>query len=423
MSNNSNIKHLLQNVEGIIKHHDELRKMKGEDFNIFYVLKIHKDEERTHSRFIAELLNPNGRHHFSTKFLDLFLEVISHSNETDKNYIHKNNFIVSPKATVVVEEYISKVDLENGTGGSIDIYLKDEKGNSISIENKIYAGDQPKQLIRYHNHNKENSTLYYLTLDNTKKVSEKSIKHNDNNGNIITLTENKDYFPITYKDHIRSWLKLCLKEAAEQPILRETIRQYIILIKKLTHTMTDQEKYELAKIFIKNLDAANKVADSFYTIINEYQDKLRTAVFDKLNQSDLKNEFKIKKGNDIHSKVAQIWLSPDVRNCKIRYGIETFNGNGKNNDGNLFIGIYDKHQEGIQLENTTSLRERWPHYKELLFEGKNINLMNEEILRMIIEKDSEKFNKVVDAIFDQTIEFIGKTKDLVFNYCNKNSEI
>ena len=48
-------------------------------------------------------------------------------------------------------------------GGRADIVVKDGKGHTIIIENKIYAGDQAKQMQRYRNSDAK-AHLFYLTL-------------------------------------------------------------------------------------------------------------------------------------------------------------------------------------------------------------------------------------------------------------------
>jgi hypothetical protein len=145
------IKPLLKSTSTLIKHHKQLTKLKGESFNVFSILQMERAENKTHSNFIAELLNPNGSHLMGNVFLKLFLKAIE--DET----------LDSTSTTVHLEYPIGLVDLDNETGGRIDILLKDQSGKTISIENKIEAIDQPKQILRYTNFNKSNNKVYYLT--------------------------------------------------------------------------------------------------------------------------------------------------------------------------------------------------------------------------------------------------------------------
>jgi hypothetical protein len=63
---------LLKEVELLQKHQKEIEIIKGETFNIFSILGVESKENKTHSSFIAELLNPNGSHYMNAVFLEAF---------------------------------------------------------------------------------------------------------------------------------------------------------------------------------------------------------------------------------------------------------------------------------------------------------------------------------------------------------------
>jgi hypothetical protein len=54
----NNIKQLLSNTKTVIDQHKAIEKSKGENFNVFTILKMERKENGTHSAFLAELLNP-----------------------------------------------------------------------------------------------------------------------------------------------------------------------------------------------------------------------------------------------------------------------------------------------------------------------------------------------------------------------------
>jgi hypothetical protein len=162
--NMDKIENLLQQVSIIQKKYDEIAKITGENFNIFSIMRAETDEVRTHSRIIAELLNPKGLHSQGSIFLKLFFEEVKDLNDILENFDYDN-------AQVVVEEHTGRIDEDYSEGGFIDIILKDSK-NQVVIENKINAGDQKGQLLRYKN-KYPNCKLLYLTLDG-KKPNESS---------------------------------------------------------------------------------------------------------------------------------------------------------------------------------------------------------------------------------------------------------
>jgi hypothetical protein len=249
---------LLKGVSNIAARHNELKKLRGENFNIFSILNMESKENATHSAFLGELLNPKGSHLFGTVFLRLFLESVGYADALVS--LH-SQLLKHPEkcelelntAVLKLEQHVGGIDKTKKTGGRIDIYLSDNKGNSISIENKIYAGDQHAQIERYVNHNKAKNRVYYLTLwgGDASKESKGLTKDGIN------------YHRISYRDTIVTWLDLCMKEAADQPILRESIKQYILLIKKLTNQLTNNTMAkEVRDLIAKDYLAANVIANN-----------------------------------------------------------------------------------------------------------------------------------------------------------------
>jgi hypothetical protein len=225
----------------IWEKNEEIKKLTNERFNIFSVLRKDHDEEKLHSVFLAELLSPKGSHGLSTQFLTLFIEIVN------QKYAGEFSFDASD-AKVICEKHV-------GENGRIDIYVKSGK-QLLLIENKIYAGDQNRQLIRYHNHMEGNdgSVLLYLTLDG----------HSPSKDSKGELKEGEDFYCISYKADILPWLESCLKEAVEVPAVRETIKQYINLIKKLTGGLMNQQlEKEITEIIKENIEIARVIKNNF----------------------------------------------------------------------------------------------------------------------------------------------------------------
>lgn len=131
---------------------------KNESFNLFKVLRGSSDEVRLHSRFIAELLDPKGSHGLGIEFLSYFVSEI----------LGQKNFDV--ESAFVQKEW-----------NDIDILIRNQQGQAIIIENKIYAEDQDNQLNRYFNivndlkFEAKNINIIYLTLDG-RNASKQSLE-------------------------------------------------------------------------------------------------------------------------------------------------------------------------------------------------------------------------------------------------------
>lgn len=252
----STVKSIINRAATINKYYSKIAEITGDNYNIFRILKVDTSEVRLHSAFLANLLDVKGSHGQGEIFLNIFVTIFK-----------IENFDIS-KARTRIEEYAGKKTEEEG--GRIDIIISSE-GRNIIIENKIYAPDQDNQLLRYSKY--PNLTLFYLTLYGNN-ASEKSIGKNSN----------VEYTPISYAIDIINWLEQCKKETVNQPILRETITQYMNLIKSLTNQSTNQQmKEDIVDIVLesdlnlKGFFELSKVNESIYKKILK---KLETDIKD-----------------------------------------------------------------------------------------------------------------------------------------------
>lgn len=248
----------------------------GDYFNVFNTLGLWSDEVRLHSAFLAELLNPNGSHGLKDALLKEFLAVIG----LNKDYISncKSN---------IVERYIG--ERTESTGGRIDIILEDGE-HAVIIENKIYAIDQHHQLLRYNNYGKQHFPkgfkLIYLTLD-----GHEASKDSLGNGEM-------DYHCISYDEHILHWLSQCVMLAYDKPLARETISQYITLIKQITgQDMNKDSSDKIVNLAINNIEAVVALMDNRAEISNRLRNEF---VFKPLGKfaSQMGLFFEVKKGNE-----------------------------------------------------------------------------------------------------------------------------
>lgn len=131
------LQNFLTQISAIIRQYSKIAELTGENFNVFNILGLTTNEVRTHSAFIAELLNPNGSHGKKDTFLSLFLQQMEIKD------------FYSEDARVVVEKHVGFISSDTTEGGNIDIIAIDKDNRAVIIENKIYAPDQPSQLLRF----------------------------------------------------------------------------------------------------------------------------------------------------------------------------------------------------------------------------------------------------------------------------------
>jgi hypothetical protein len=338
----NDIINILNQVRIVSQKIKEQRKEKferGESFNIFNDLGFMSDEVHLHSMFLANLLNPKGSHGQRGKFLEAFLKMLQKSFPAiSADSLELDTAI----ASVEVEKYIGRQT--DSEGGRIDIYLTDGK-HSIIIENKIYAGDQHHQMLRYWNYGmsqKGNDTeksfvLIYLTLDGcspSKDSLGEDLKEND----IVCLS---------YKSDIRGWLDRCVELASRTPLVRETINQYISTIDILTNNVMEDNK-ELLDILSKeeNLDAIYDIANNKNIVVNRF---INEVFIPKLR--DLAESKGLTMGdNCTENWMEESWAGASFYNSKWKYLKLAFEFEHKGL-GFLIFGFRPKNEDGVKRED------------------------------------------------------------------------
>ena len=195
-----NVEILFKEISLLQNKYNELNKKEAHSFNIFSLLLKSDDEVNLHTKFIYELLNPKGSHAQGRLFLDLFLKEL------------------------LLDTPLNRVDVFREKH-NIDILLK-STDYAIIIENKIHTQDHSSQLSRYwktvkkQGYKKSNIHMIYLTLFGEQPLEERVRDR---------------VLCISYKNEINSWLEQCIETIEHIPLLRETLVQYLRLVKELTH--------------------------------------------------------------------------------------------------------------------------------------------------------------------------------------------
>jgi hypothetical protein len=341
-------------------------------------------------------------------FLLLFQQVINHTgiikNETTKAI---KPFLWNKKVKVSKEKYIGKKDDKEKTGGRIDIFLEDESHNMICIENKIHAGDQEFQIKRYCSYKTVKNTVYYLTLSG-EEPSEYSREE---------LNSDENYILISYKEHIHDWLELCLKEVVNFTNLRETINQYILLIKKLTYTLNKEQQAELTKLMLDNFEGSKYISENYDRVLNQIRNNFRKQLIEKLQTSLDAKKYLVNEGASIQNKYSQIWISlikqPEP---EFQIGIESFSGRG-NLNGNLFVGIYNPKNaiEIAELLDENKLSNVWRQSRFIKTESNNkVNLSNEYWMKVLADKNSSEYKRLIEKCEKDVISFIQEYEPKLF---------
>lgn len=356
----------------------EERNRKGENYNLFSILSIERYELK-HSALIANLLDPKGSHGCGDAFLRAFFEIAL----KERTYPFEDCTL--PHS--YTEYYTGPIS--GDTGGRIDILVKSSRYGLI-IENKIYAGDQDKQLTRYDNYGKETFgadryLLVYLTLYGYDASKESTATKN---------AEEVGYFRLSYAEDILRWLEQCVQLADNKPLVRESLNQYIRTIKQLTYQDMNLENIQtiidlavdhpevVATLSSKRDAIAQGIRKKYiFAKLKEYADQ-KGWLYDDSESSYNEEEPKIrfrKEGWD-----GSIIISADSENKKSNYGWWM----------NLWIGIDSKVTGAKKLACLEKQSPEYPMGWEYLttpnwYSAENFPAMKTSVAQEIINKLDE----------------------------------
>lgn len=314
---------------------------RAKSFNIFNVLNLARNEVR-HSMLLAELLNPNGSHGKKDLFLKSFLDTCD-----------IKNFVNTEKAEVYREYSVGD--------GRIDIYITDNEKHII-IENKIWAGEQERQVDRYiemiKNKCVDNSNIkvLYLTLNGTAP-SEQSCSNKE-----VVIT-------ISYAKTIPNWITNCIDNLDLEDLdLKNSLSQYKAIVKQIT------DKDDIRDAMLNNYESSHKICNNFESIKNELgenAEQIRNEVKNRFNdvEKELLNDFFYKVYKILKKEIdKEVWdisfggfgdtklsdvfvikqkgvcqdiyynVEPQNKHNEIYFGI-AHNGKTKNNLGRISKGI------------------------------------------------------------------------------------
>jgi len=364
-------------------------------FNIFKILRKYNDEVNLHSRFICELLDPKGSHGFNDLFLNLFIEVLK-----------DNTITISNKTRVFSEKNIGPINHNKTKGGQIDILIESDNKNSIIIENKIHAGDQENQLLRYRNYNKK-AQIYYLTL------------HGGEPSLFSLGTLNSDeILCISYKLEIREWLELCIEKTSLKPKIRETLTQYLQLIKELIgETSLMEERLELIELLGKNdnILPASKIAENWvhikwhteFDFWNDFEEIIKTN--SKYKIADIQKFSEHNLSSVIHkSRGRNPWYGLLFKFCKIEnidYSIFIERGND-----DVYFGLLMLDENNKRIEKNNAIHNKLTLALNEFVEWNNVNWVGVKYLEPRI--NFELFNQ------KPTLHLVNKKNRI--EYINRN---
>ena len=258
------------------------------DDNIFYILNKEWDE-RTHCRILLFLIK-----HYPAEFAENFLSNCDGFNGTDFELSTDESYCAVPCVFIKSCKYLDGKNQH----GFIDILLvwKNKSTDEtiyMPIEVKLYAGDQPLQLIRYYYHFSHNGYMVrpvYLTLD-SKDPSKNSISCEYDCDKCPKKNIENEVIRKSFRD-IENWLKkIDAKDETSTALIKhynEIFERWYKMNKYNEYINTGRDKFNIAKNIYNSFPSMREeILKTFFDKISECADDVKIAYDDR---SKAKNE-------------------------------------------------------------------------------------------------------------------------------------
>ena len=386
-------KDFFEKVSGFLKQAEIHKRRGNNDFNPYLEMWSGSNEVKLHSALICGFLNPLGNHYQGDVFLETFLESVG----------LKAWFGDTSNAEVYKEYFVQTGNQE----GRIDIYITNNDKHII-IENKIWAGDQDRQIERYIdkivkeqsrdssdtkssesktkqiNKAYENIAVLYLTPDGLEP-SGYSLGKWKIQGDYLVSGDNKVRFKsITYKKEILEWIEKSQTKVGCITHLNSALYFYKDVVQIITKTkentmniakfLTDNKEnmQENMEIVFEILKKKDKIIESYCeAIVEKCREQIESKYFEivktnkdkkmgRWNRNDLSYPFMIKPkncGEYYFAFCVEYYIQKGEYNC---YGVRIFKQDSIINTNDTLL---NRIQEFLELKESWWLNydERW-HY-------------------------------------------------------------
>ena len=409
-----------QDIRGLLEEvfqHIEQRIDSGEDYSVLETA-IKGNEEMVHSSVIASLLDTRGSHGQKYRFLELFLGCLP---EQFKSFDPSD-------ARTACERYIGQKTEDSG--GRVDICIENSSGQMIVIENKIFAGDQEHQILRYVeflrgrplNRDGVEFPVLYLTPDGHSPSDDST------QADGMQCKCGVDYVCISYKDVIVPWLDKCINEMQEKPHLKEHLTTYRDIIKKKVLGM-DRKKdiINIIESTEENIKAAREISGQLDEIkidaVTTFWRAIKESIKKKLEKDGLCPEYchfdanmKLMTVRDIEVLVRKYVYRPNEDNRYFGISVKLHNDSHVCLlvEENIYFAIAPKLVDLPALEDweTGSERSRFAAWKYPKCGKKSLLSPDDDIWKLACSENKNTDADSLDLIPQLSSEFIDIVQNL-----------
>lgn len=365
-----------ERVKGFLEQAEIHKRRGNNDFNPYLEMWSESNEVKLHSALISGFLNPLGNHYQCDVFLETFLESVGLKawfGNTRNARVHK--------------EY-----------KNIDVYITNGERHII-VENKIWAGDQDRQIERYieiiaKEQSRDFSDTESSELESSENVAQQELSQAYENiavlylapykrnpsgyslgkweiqGEYLVNGDNKVRFKaITYKGEILKWIEKSQAKVGCITNLNAALLFYKDVVQIITNTkentmslekfLTENNMEENMKIVFEILENKDKIIESYCeAIVEKCREQIESKDFEivktskdkkmgRWNRIDLSYPFMIKPkncGKYYFAFCVEYYIQKGKYNC---YGVGIFE---QDSDSNMDDNISSKIIEYLNVE-------------------------------------------------------------------------
>lgn len=383
----------------------------GEDYSVLEMA-IKGYEEMMHSSVIASLLDTRGSHGQKCRFLELFLGCLP---EQFKSFDPSD-------ARTACERYIGQKTEDSG--GRVDICIENSSGQMIVIENKIFAGDQEHQILRYveflrgrlRNMGGVEFPVLYLTPDGHSPSDDST------QADGMQCRCGVDYVCVSYRDVIVPWLDKCINEMHGKPHLEEHLTTYRDIIQKKVLGM-DRKKdiINIIESTAENIKAAREISGQLDEIKIDAVTTFWRAIKNKLEKEGLCPEYcrfdsnrKLMTVQDIEVLVRKYVDRPNEDNRYFGLSVKLRNDSHVCLlvEENIYFAIVSKLVDLPALTDWETGSERFAAWKYPYSGKKSLLSPNDDIWELACSKNKSTDIVSCSLISQLSDEFVGIVRKL-----------
>ena len=368
-----------------------------------------------HSSVIASLLDTRGSHGQKCCFLELFLGCLP---ERFKSFDASG-------ARTACERYIGQKTEDSG--GRVDICIENSIGQMIVIENKIFAGDQEHQILRYveflrgrlRNRRGVKFPVLYLTPDGHSPSDDST------QADGMQCKCGVDYVCISYKDVIVPWLDKCINEMEDKPHMQEHLTTYRDIIRKKVLGMDrNKDIINIIESTKENIKAAREISGQLDEIKIDAVTTFWRTIKKKLEEDGLCPEFchfdanmKLMTVRDIEGLVRKYVDRPNEDNRYFGISVKLQNDSHVCLlvEENIYFAIAPKLVDLPALddwETGSELSERFAAWKYPKYGKKSLLSPDDDIWGLACSKNKSTDNVSCSLISQLSAEFIDIVRKL-----------